>query len=215
MELVSRTIALISLIILSPFLLIISIICFAFQGYPILFKQKRVGYKYNNFYLYKFRTMVPNTGNKITALNDGRVTYLGKILRFAKFDELPQLINIIKGDMRFIGPRPEVREYFDKEKFSFLLKVKPGISCFASIFFRKEYRFLEMINNKDPYLKILNVKIELAKYYSNEKSFILDLKIVFITIISLFYHNGAILLIKYLLPLEKLEVTKNFILKYT
>jgi Sugar transferases involved in lipopolysaccharide synthesis len=145
MELLSRIIAFILLIVLSPFLIIISTICLIFQGYPILFKQKRVGFQYRTFKIYKFRTMKVNSGPLITKERDARITFIGWLLRKFKIDEIPQLLNILKGEMRFIGPRPEVLEYFEESSFSFLKKIKPGISDFSSIIFRDESKVLDKL----------------------------------------------------------------------
>ena len=87
--------------------------------------------------------------------------------------------------MRFIGPRPEVFEYFDKNKFLFLKRIKPGISDYASIIFRNESEILREIGGSNPYKKLLPIKLKLAEYYSNKKCFILDLKLVSITFISI------------------------------
>ena len=135
MDIISRFMALLLLLILSPLLLLISLILFVFQGYPIIFYQKRVGYNFKIFNIYKFRSMKINSGSLLTKDDDNRITFIGKIIRFTKLDEIPQLVNILFGDMRFIGPRPEVIEFFDKKKFKFLKKIKPGISDYSSILF--------------------------------------------------------------------------------
>ena len=119
MEYLSRFIASILLILLFPFLLLIMIFSLLLQGNPVLFKQERVGYKFKKFNIYKFRTMSFNSGELITTYNDNRITRFGRFLRKTKIDELPQICNIIKGDMRFIGPRPEVQDYFSKENLIF------------------------------------------------------------------------------------------------
>ena len=185
MEILSRLIAFSILILLSPILLIISLISLCFQGLPIFYKQKRVGYKFKNFDIYKFRTMVKNSGDLITKSNDSRVTIIGGILRKTKIDEIPQLINIVRGEMRFIGPRPEVLKYFEKQKFHFLKIIKPGISDYASIIFRNETKVLQKIGGDSPYEELLPVKLELAEYYSKKKSFTLDFKLVMITLIAI------------------------------
>ena len=139
MGIVSRSLAAIMLIILSPFFLLISAGSLFSKGYPMLFKQERVGYKFNLFKLYKFRTMKINNDNKfVTEAGDNRITTWGKILRKFKLDELPQLWNILKGEMRFIGPRPEMSEFVEKEDFLFLHSVKPGLADFSSILLRNE-----------------------------------------------------------------------------
>ncbi len=214
MDLVSRIISLSLIIILSPIFLVTSLFCLLFQGRPVLFKQKRVGYNYNHFRIYKFRSMIEGSGNLITFKNDKRITAFGRFLRKTKIDEIPQLINILKGDMRFIGPRPEVLFHFDKKKFRFLKKIKPGISDFASILLRDEEAILFKIGGNNPYQKILPLKIQLANYYSQNKSFLLDLKLVFITIISVIVPKYASKL--FIIPEIKrsLPESHKIILKY-
>jgi len=95
----------------------------------------------------------------------------------------------LKGDMRFIGPRPEVLEYFERDKFKFLKKLKPGLSDYASILFRNEEIILQNIGGLNPYLKILPLKIILAEYYTNKKSFGEDLFLVLITILAIIIPN--------------------------
>ena len=119
MEIFSRLIALILIIILSPLFLIILLTSFIFQGSPIIFKQIRVGKNFKHFNILKFRTLKniqtePNLFSKKTNLKTSK---WGIFLRKAKLDELPQLFNIIKGDMRFIGPRPEIPQYVNPETF--------------------------------------------------------------------------------------------------
>ena len=135
--------------------------------------------------------MIKNSGDLITRPKDNRITILGRILRKTKLDEIPQLFNIFKGEMRFIGPRPEVEEYFEKNTFKFLEKIKPGISDFSSIIFRDETKILERIGGDNPYAKLLPIKLQLADYYSRKKSFLLDLRLVFITIISIIFPELA------------------------
>ena len=188
MELLSRATAILLLITLSPFLLIIGIGSLVIQGRPIIFRQTRVGKHFKEFFIYKFRTMRIEDGDR-NNFNSGQAAVLtkwGRFLRKTKLDELPQLANIIKGDMRFIGPRPEVPEYVSEESFSFLHLIKPGLSGFSSILFRNESEIWTMIDSDDPYKDILKIKVGLANYYVNKKSFIQDLKLVMITVVSLF-----------------------------
>ena len=154
------------------------------------------------------------TGPIITFANDERVTIFGKILRKTKIDEIPQLVNVIKGDMRFIGPRPEVLEYFDKARFSFLKKVKPGMSDFASILFRNEEEILKKIEGNDPYNEILTFKLLLADYYSINKSFYLDLRLVCLTLLSIF--SPRLVTKNFVIPviLKDIPESKLFIKKY-
>ena len=142
MEIVSRTTAMLLLIVLSPILIGISMVNLIIQGRPIIFRQTRVGKNFNEFIIYKFRTMDIQTENSL--FNSGKnaeVSNWGKFLRKTKLDELPQLVNVIKGDMRFIGPRPEVPEFVDKETFTFLNTIKPGLSGYSSIYFEMNLRY--------------------------------------------------------------------------
>lgn len=187
MGLFSKIVSSILLILLFPSLICIYFLSLLLQGKPVLFSQIRVGYNYNHFKIYKLRTMVQQSGHLITRSDDTRITNFGKFLRSLKIDEIPQLFNIVKGDMRFIGPRPEIPEYFDKNKFHFLKKIKPGISDISSILLRNENVILDNIGGKDPYNKLLPIKLILAEYYADRKTFLLDLKLVFVTVISIFF----------------------------
>ncbi len=215
MEIISRSIALLLLFILSPIILLIAILCFIFQGSPVFFKQKRVGFNFKIFEIYKFRTMTDSdSGGLITLIDDKRITLIGNLLRKTKLDEVPQLINILKGEMRFIGPRPEVPKFYDEKSFQFLKLIKPGISDYSSIIFRNESRILAKIGGDNPYLKLLPIKLKLADYYSKKKNFMLDLKLVLITIVSIILPGFSS---KYLvLPQISNEITglKSFINKY-
>lgn len=196
MELFSKTVAAIMLIILSPLFLLISAGSLLFQRFPILFKQERVGFKFQTFLLYKFRTMkINNTNQLVTEAGDNRITQWGKILRILKFDELPQLWNIVKGNMRFIGPRPEVQEYVKGNDFSFLEKIKPGLTDFSSILLRNETNILSRAGGVDKYTKLLEVKLKLGSLYAEQKSFWLDMKLVLLTIVSIILPKTAILLV--------------------
>ena len=202
MELISRFTAVILTLVLSPLLIGISICNLLLQGRPIIFRQKRIGKAFKPFIIYKFRSMEnksPSLNSYQTGKNEG-VTNWGRFLRKTKLDELPQFFNVIKGDMRFIGPRPEVPEFVDKDTFFFLKEIKPGLSGYSSILFRNESEIWSMIDSEDPYKDILRIKIALDKYYVNKKSFIQDLKLVGITILSLFIPKrmGHYLIIKLL-----------------
>ena len=213
MEIISRATAIVLLIILLPFLFIIGLGNLILQGRPIIYRQKRVGKDFQEFLIYKFRTM-KNEDARIDNFSLGQTTTLtrwGRFLRKTKLDELPQLANIIKGDMRFIGPRPEVPEYVSQDTFSFLRIIKPGLSGFSSILFRNESEIWSMIDSEDPYRDILKIKVGLANYYVNNKSFFQDLKLVFVTIMSLFIPKrmGHYLLMKLL----KIEDSEEFQIK--
>ncbi len=211
MEYFSRGIALILLFLLTPLIILISVFCYFFQGRPLFFRQIRIGYKYKPFNIIKFKTMIENSGSEITSFGDKRITKFGRILRATKFDEIPQLINIIKGEMRFIGPRPEVETYFNKDTFSFLKNIKPGISDISSILLRNEDKILSSIGGVNPYDKLLPIKLILADYYSRNKSFIFDLKLVFITIISIFFPKISNYFLYNIIQKDELEEVMKFI----
>lgn len=197
MNLFSQFVAVVMLIILSPLFLLISAVSLIFQGFPILFKHERIGIKFNPFFLYKFRTMKINNDNQsITEPGDSRITRWGKILRVLKLDELPQLWNIVRGDMRFVGPRPEVQEYVKSNDFSFLEKIKPGLTDFSSILLRNEIEILSNAGGVGKYPKLLEVKIELGHLYAEHKSFWLDMKLVLLTLVSIILPKVAVSLVK-------------------
>tara|TARA_Y100000591_G_C21768223_1_gene664064 strand:- start:534 stop:1151 length:618 start_codon:yes stop_codon:yes gene_type:complete len=199
---------------ISPMLLSVSLLVLIFDGWPILYKQDRVGFRFKIFKIYKFRTMVKNSGNLLTKQHDRRVTALGKVLRKTKIDELPQLFNILKGDMRFIGPRPEVLEFFNQNNFQFLKNIKPGISDYSSILLRDEGKVLTCIGGDNPYSILLPFKLKLANYYSKKKSFLVDLKLVLITILSILfpYYSSRNLIAPAII--RDLPEAQNFLNKY-
>jgi len=202
MELIARLTAVILALLLSPLLIGIALGNLLIQGRPIIFRQNRIGKNFKPFIIYKFRTMQMDLNNEslFQTGNSDQITKWGRFLRKTKLDELPQFFNVIKGDMRFIGPRPEVPEFVDKESFFFLNEIKPGLSGYSSILFRNESEIWSMIDSDDPYHNILQIKVGLDRYYVNKKSFIEDLKLVGITILSLFIPKrmGHYLIIKLL-----------------
>tara|TARA_Y100001970_G_C14235455_1_gene861511 strand:+ start:976 stop:1635 length:660 start_codon:yes stop_codon:yes gene_type:complete len=184
--------ALIIILFISPFLIIISAIIFIKYGRPVLFLQDRIGKDYKVFKIIKFRSMVVNKNqNLITKKGDSRVTSFGKFIRKYKIDELPQLWNIFKNEMAFIGPRPEVPEYFNKKDFSFLKEIKPGLSDFSSIIFRNEEEILANIEGNISYNDLLKVKLRLSLLYSKYKSIPLDFVLIILTLISILSASYA------------------------
>jgi lipopolysaccharide/colanic/teichoic acid biosynthesis glycosyltransferase len=133
-------------------------------------------------------------GIKLTSANDPRITKIGRLLRKYKIDELPQLINVLKGEMSFVGPRPEVAEYVElfKKDYASILKVKPGITDMASIKFRDESKLIKNEDNAENiYInEILPQKIELYKKYIKERSFLLDMHIILFTLFYLIKKNN-------------------------
>ena len=186
----SRLTALILLIILSPLMIVVALIIFISDGRPIIYKSIRIGKNEEQFVMYKFRSMVKNADEIKKDLleqnereyplfkikDDIRITKFGKFIRKTSIDELPQLINIIKGDMNFIGVRPilpEEIEAFDKIRF----KYKPGITGLAQV----NGRSLLSIEDQNNY----------DTYYSTNRNFLLNLKILFKTIIVVVSTKGA------------------------
>jgi lipopolysaccharide/colanic/teichoic acid biosynthesis glycosyltransferase len=177
------------IILLSPLLILIAIFIKLDTEGPVLFKQKRLGKGGRKFVIYKFRTMIENAENMGTGLdsykNDFRVTSVGKLLRNSSLDELPQLINIIKGDMSLVGPRPpvtyhphEYSEYsnYQKKRFEFL----PGVTGYAQINGRNELSWDEKIDLDIEY-------INLFKKYG----IIIDIYILILTVIKVFKMEGS------------------------
>ena len=179
------------LIFLAPIFLIVAIIIKFDSKGPVLFIQPRVGLHNKNFNIYKFRTMYTESDKKglLTIGNrDSRVTNVGYFLRRYKIDEFPQLVNILLGDMSFVGPRPELRKYVDyyPEEDMVLFSVRPGITGLASIEFRNEVELLKAAKNPEEYFieSIIPEKNRLNKIYIEQYSLWLDLKLIAITIIK-------------------------------
>jgi lipopolysaccharide/colanic/teichoic acid biosynthesis glycosyltransferase len=161
---------------------------------PVLYKQVRVTRYGKDFKILKFRTMVNNADKKgpsITILNDSRVTKVGKFLRKIRFDETPQLFNVIKGEMSFVGPRPEVPTYVEhySNEMNITLLMKAGITCPASIAFRDEEKILNQSNDYDQtYInRILPIKAKYNIDYVKKFSFFGDCKIMFDTFLVVFH----------------------------
>lgn len=178
-------------IVLAPFLVLIAIMIRCDSKGPILFIQPRVGLHNKNFNIFKFRTMYVESENKglLTIGNrDSRVTRIGYFLRRYKIDEFPQLINIIKGDMSFVGPRPELRKYVNyySNEDLIVLSVRPGITGLASIEFRNEVELLNSANDPEAYFinDIISEKNKLNKIYIEKRNFFLDLKLILVTVLK-------------------------------
>lgn len=175
--------SLIILLILLPLFLVVAILIKLDSKGPVIFKQSRLGKDGNVFKVWKFRTMIDNAEKMgtglTTAQNDPRITRVGKILRKTSIDELPQLINVLKGDMSFIGPRPapvhHLKQYNENERQR--LKVLPGITGWAQVNGRNILTWPE--------------RIEKDIWYVNNISFLLDLKIAFKTIKVVLFSEGV------------------------
>ncbi len=183
------TIALAGLIVLAPFLLIISLLILLDSNGGIFYKQVRVGKNNRDFKIFKFRTMrigADKNGLLTVGARDNRITGIGFYLRKYKLDELPQLINVVLGDMSLVGPRPEVRKYvelYNKEQLK-VLDVQPGITDYASIKYANENELLAKSANPELlYIQeILPAKLDLNLQYIQEKGILKDLRIIFLTI---------------------------------
>ena len=180
------------LIILLPVGILISIIIYINDSKSVLFKQKRIGLNQESFILYKFRSMHVNkdsSNGSFEAGDKSRVTNFGKILRKTKLDELPQLINVLLGDMSFVGPRPEVEKWVlaYPEQWAFVLTVKPGITDNAAILYRNEEELLAGAINPELYYKeiILPQKLNIYTEYVKNHSLMGDLQIIIMTIFTI------------------------------
>ena len=179
------------IIVLSPILIVIALIIKKESDGPVFFKQIRVGEKGRNFEILKYRTMVVDAekmGRQITVGNDNRITKIGGFLRKYKLDDLPQLINVFKGDMSLVGPRPEVPRYVEmyNEEQRKVLDVKPGITDLASIRYRDENELLGTAEDPDDmYINtIMPDKLALNLEYINKSNVFFDIYIILKTIVK-------------------------------
>ena len=179
----NRFFALILLIILSPIFLLVAIAILVEDGFPVFFNQKRVGINYSFFNIYKFRSMKKNTPNVATHLLTNHDQYLlkmGKFIRKTSLDELPNLINIIKGEMVFVGPRPALYNQDDLMQFRVatgVSKLKPGITGWAQINGRDEISIPK--------------KVQLEQEYLYKKSLLFDFEIIIKTITNVLFSKGV------------------------
>lgn len=184
-------VSLFGVIIISPILLIVAIAIKIDSKGDVLFLQKRVGRKGRPFYIYKFRTMVTDAeklGKQITVGKDNRITKVGDFLRKYKIDELPQLINVVKGDMSLVGPRPEVPRYVElyTEEERKVLDIRPGITDLASLRYKDENEILGKVENPEEYYinVIMKDKLKLNLEYIEKSNIIFDISLIFKTIIK-------------------------------
>ena len=179
------------LILVSPLMLLIALLIKLHDGGPIFFLQERIGRYGKPFRIYKFRTMVTNAeqrGPSLTTSNDPRITPIGRLLRKYKLDELPQLINVLKGEMSLVGPRPEIRRYVEMfaNEYQQILQIRPGITDFASIQYRNENELLANTDNAEhTYVSVIMPhKIQLAQEYLQNINLITDLKVIMKTLFN-------------------------------
>lgn len=177
----------IGLVVLSPVLLGAGLATLIDSGRPVIFRQRRVGRMGRVFHLCKLRTMKRSQGGAlITVRGDSRVTRVGRILRKTKIDELPQLWNVLLGDMSLVGPRPEIPEYVEqfKARYEHILAIRPGITDLASMRFRNEEQLLAVSPEplREYVERVLPLKLDLADEYLQTASFSRDLSILLQTV---------------------------------
>lgn len=179
--------AFLAILLLSPLLLFCALLVIASSRGPIVFRQRRVGRWGKVFELYKFRTMVVSKGGAlVTAATDNRITTIGRFLRKWKLDELPELYNVLKGEMSFVGPRPEVPELvdFSNNAWSDVLSVRPGITDPVTLTLRNEEAVLAMAEDKELFYRDVIQPYKIRGYikYLERKCISTDLRIIARTI---------------------------------
>lgn len=185
-----RVMALVGLVVLSPLLAVVALlIAIKMPGGPVLFRQKRVGQYGELFTMVKFRSMtVAHGGSSISVAGEARITPLGAKLRKYKLDELPELWNVLIGDMSFVGPRPDVPGYADKlvGEDREILQLKPGITGPASLKYRNEEEILASVEDPISYNDevIFPDKVRINREYMEEWSFWGDIRIIFKTVLG-------------------------------
>lgn len=185
-----RVMALVGLVVLSPLLAVVAIlVAIKMPGGPVLFRQKRVGQYGELFTMVKFRSMtVAHGGSSISVAGEARITPLGAKLRKYKLDELPELWNVLIGDMSFVGPRPDVPGYADKlvGEDREILQLKPGITGPASLKYRNEEEILASVEDPIRYNDevIFPDKVRINREYLEEWSFWGDIRIIFKTVLG-------------------------------
>lgn len=186
------TIAFTGLVFLLPLMIVVGILVKS-DGGPVFFRQLRVGLGGRHFHIFKFRSMVLNAekfGSLVTAQNDPRITTVGRFLRITKLDELPQLLNVITGDMSLVGPRPEVPFYvrlWPVRDRNLILSIKPGITDFATLLYDNEQALLaHTVDHERLYIeKILPHKLYLYNKYIHKQSCKLDFFIIVATLMKI------------------------------
>jgi lipopolysaccharide/colanic/teichoic acid biosynthesis glycosyltransferase len=189
----------VALVALSPLFLVVAVLIRIGSPGPAFFRQKRVGLGFEPFWILKFRTMVPDAAaqGSITwgGARDPRITRIGRVLRSSKLDELPQLVNVLKGEMSLVGPRPEVPEYVEmfREDYREILTARPGITDFASLEFCDEAAVLARAAvPEEAYVKeILPEKIRLSRRYVQSASFRVDLEVIGRTLWSIIHRRRS------------------------
>ena len=195
-----RIVSFLGLLFLWPVLIILAVLVkVKMPGGPIFFVQKRVGKDGKLFTIAKYRTMTVNHGgSSVSVKGESRITPLGAKLRKYKLDELPELWNVLKGEMSFVGPRPDVPGYADQLQGDDrkVLKLRPGITGPATLKYRNEEELLATVDNPQEYndTVIFPDKVRINRYYQNHYSFWMDIKIILATVLGKhFEYNGEII----------------------
>lgn len=187
--------SIVGLLVLMPLFFAIATAILLADKPPIFFTQARVGRRGCEFFLYKFRTMRgPVAGPLLTSGGDPRITPLGRWLRRYKLDELPQLVNVLKGDMSFVGPRPEVLKFVKifQRDYEKILTVRPGLTDAASIRFKDESTLLTGENPEDLYIgKVLPAKIKYYLDYVEHRNLAMDINLIFQTLAAIWRPSRA------------------------
>src|SRR5499426_943329 len=204
-------IALVGLVMVAPLIALAAIVIVVTSRGPVIFRQKRMGRKGRPFTMYKLRTMrVTNSGPQVTAGDDVRVTQVGKFLRKTKLDELPELWNVLKGDMSLIGPRPEVPRYVDLNDpmWRLVLEARPGITDQMTLQLRNEEALLiEVEGDRERFYLETLLPFKLGGYldYLQARSWRSDLKVMWRTILAVAFPNKA--------PLPTLEEIRSYAIR--
>ena len=191
-------IAFAGLVLLSPLFVMVGLLIKLGSPGPVFFRQERMGKRFKPFFIYKFRTMiVDNLQNRqvpLTVGGDPRITSIGRWLRKSKIDELPQLINVLRGEISLVGLRPEMPQFVElfRTDYQEILAVRPGITDMASLKYRNEESVLAKAEDpENEYLRnVLPDQIRLAKDYLQCSSFLFDLRVILQTLFKLFRHTS-------------------------
>lgn len=187
---VDTLVAGVALIVLSPLLALCSLAVLIFSGKPIFYRAKRVGQHGRPIEVLKFRSMSnDNAGSSVTVGGDDRITKVGQILRATKFDELPQLLNVVRGEMSLVGPRPEDPRFVEmfKDEFATVLSVPPGITGAASLKYHNEAELLAGFESpEDHYIEVLLPdKLRIESEYVQDRSVLGNVRLILATLRAL------------------------------
>ena len=186
------------ILILSPLFIMVSLMIKLSSKGPIIFKQERVGLNQKVFNIYKFRSMYAGTDTSklLTAHVDKRITPVGQCIRKYKLDELPQLFNVLKGDMSVVGPRPPMKKlvkYYPERFKKIIFSVRPGMTDIAYLHFWNESELISQSDDQEAFYfgQILPKKLKYKLYYAKKHNFFLDIKIIFLTMYKIVFRDRA------------------------